>query len=123
MATFKKRLAIILAVCLVVMNTVPAFAATDIEPQTDLTETETVLEENADVEPASPSNAEYEEEELLEEGEEFFGEVKVGNVIITAKTEGRNRRIIEAVQEFVLVLPLLKLLQNLEIFLLLAFLL
>ena len=87
MATFKKRLAIILAVCLVVMNTVPAFAATDIEPQTDLTETETVLEENADIEPASPSNAEYEEEELLEEDEEFFGEVKVGNVIITAKAE------------------------------------
>ena len=118
MKEFKKKLAVILAFCMVLTSTVPAFAATIQEGAETSAQTEDkVLLENDEYEEASPSNTKYEdniltdeediEEVIIEENfedvaliddteevlpaedeeAEFFAEVKVGNVIITAKAE------------------------------------
>ena len=118
MKNFKKKLAVILAVCMVMTNILPAYA----EPVSELEGNENQYTEAvSEDEIASPSDAKHEDNILTEEedvgksvseeefedksviddpvqgeetptdtegwDEEFFGEVRVGNIIITARAE------------------------------------
>ena len=96
MASLKRKIAVLLAVCMVVMNIAPAYAEGETEPKTESTAVESVQESEDEIEIASPSVAEYknaeddaepEEEEATPseaEYEEFFDEVTVDGVTITA---------------------------------------
>ena len=96
MASLKRKLAVLLAVCMVVMTVAPAYAEGETEPKAESTEVESVQESEDEIEISSPSVAEYGEEIVPEEEnadelkdeeeleEDFFDRVVVDGVVITA---------------------------------------